>query len=123
MPAQTLENFEKHLKFAWGDRDKSDVAMSWFPPDGEVLDPDWWEPRHDAPWRRQDARARAFYGAKQVAAPKPPIEGPNNPNRLRREFETAQRDLADLLVQIGEEEAELDQLTARVSHLKERLDA
>lgn len=24
----------------------------------EQIDFDWWEPRHDAPWRRQDARNR-----------------------------------------------------------------
>jgi hypothetical protein len=26
----------------------------------EMPDFDWWEPRHDQPWRRQDARRREF---------------------------------------------------------------
>ena len=54
---------------------------------------DWWEPRYDHPWRRQNALIREVYGGGEFAKPKPPVEGPNNPDRLRRELESARQDL------------------------------
>ena len=87
------------------------------------FDGDWWEPRWDIPYRRQDTRDREEFGGQHVAAPKPPNEGPDNPDRLSRELLTASDDAALARGRLIEAEEEEAQAAARIVRLQERLEA
>ena len=64
-PPVRVGDYSRIVRVVWSDP-KVEVALG--PPGRlhalltgqpyEVIDPDWWEPRHDQIWRRQDARHR-----------------------------------------------------------------
>lgn len=120
----TAQQFDRQLKHAWLEP-KHLVAMEapspWFWSGVEPIDPDWWEPRHDQPWRRQVARNREEYGGEYVASAKPPVEGPNNPNRLRRELKWAEDELRSALVALRSAEDDEEAVRARIRGLKGRI--
>ena len=130
MSARTLDEADRTLKHVWSEPKARvafeapfDFAAALRGEPGETIDPDWWEPRHDQPWRRQVARDREEFGGAYVAGPKPPVEGPNNPNRLRRELERDARWLAEYEAQESEIERDMLATRERIAWLKQRLGA
>src|SRR5512142_233347 len=121
--AVTLSEAEKHLKFAWRQSNRRDVESYWggtpFGGKIETLDADWWEPT--SRWRRENVEERDYYGGEIFAKPSPPVEGPNNPNRLRRELENAEADLERANYAMDEAIDDVRSADERISRLRTKL--
>lgn len=126
--ARMIDQAEKVLRFVYSDP-KHEVVMggpsmfsTMFGGD-EPINADWYEPRYDAPWRRDNARHIEWFGSEKFGEPSAPVEGPNNPNRLRRELTEAETSL--VYAESEQEDADDHALTAeaRISKLQERLAA
>lgn len=124
--ASSLADFHRMLRHAYSEP-KSEVVMSapvltaLAGHNEEVIDPDWWEPRYDQPCRRLVARDRQEFGGEYVAKAKPPVEGPNNPNRLRRELVDARFDLVRANASLDEAQETCEDALLRIAALEEKL--
>jgi hypothetical protein len=122
----TVDRLEKTIKHVWLEPKRVaqvEAPAPWFDAEAEAIDFDWWEPRYDQPWRRQYARDREAFGGAHVAGPSAPVEGPNNPNRLRRELELEERHLAEAEGESLEVAEEIDRASGRIAWLRGRLEA
>lgn len=118
--AVTLQQAEKHSRFAWRQSNRSDVDGYWVPYTTERLDGDWWEPT--SRWRREAFEEREFYGGEIFGKPSAPVEGPNNPNRLRRELEYAERELHNAEAEQTDAEDRAISAAGRINRLRTKLD-
>src|SRR5690242_9621152 len=97
MSATDVRTMERSLSFVYGEPKaaaRSDYRGSFPILSGqpeEPIDFDWWEPTTE--WRRENARHVEWFGGESFGRPSPPVEGPNNPDRLARELEDAEDDL------------------------------
>ena len=112
--AGTLDKISKVVAHAWSE---PKALLQW----ESGVDADWWEPRWDQPWRRQVARDREQFGGEFVARARPPLEGPNNPNRIRRELEVAQQGLDEAIDSEEEAEEAVSDALFEVASLRARL--
>lgn len=112
---------DRILRFHWTDPKslaRSDYELDWLTRP-EPIDFDWYEPTTE--WRRENARWREQFGGAKFGRPSPPVEGPNNPDRLRRELETAEADLRVADVKIAEARDDRAAALDRATKLRERL--
>lgn len=120
----TAVDYEKLLRFTWSDPKalaRSDERLSggWFLADREPIDFDWYEPTSE--WRRDNARWVAQFGGEKFGRAASPVEGPNNPHRLRRELEDAERDLHNAEVEQREAEDRAIAASERAARLRDAL--
>jgi hypothetical protein len=59
IPREAVEGFIDGEAWPEGVANQTVTAVDF----GETPDWDWWEPRHDQPWRRQAHRDRVFHGS------------------------------------------------------------
>lgn len=125
MAVATIKKFEKTLQFAWRQTNRRDVEMH-FPSAFlaldrrlETFDAEWWEPT--TAWRREDYEVREFFGGERFGRPSLPVEGPNNPNRLRRELEEAERALHNAEAEQTDAEDRAIAAAERAHRLRSRL--
>jgi hypothetical protein len=121
-----LDDYDKLLRFAWSDpkalaQGEELLSSGWFLADREPIDFDWYEPT--TAWRRDNARWVEWFGGEKFGKAAPPVEGPNNPDRLRRELADAEADERAALGRRDEAEEEAEQAAERIRRLRWRLAA
>jgi hypothetical protein len=90
-------------------------------PGPEPIDFDWWEPTTE--WRRENARWREQFGGAKFGKAQAPVEGPNNPNRLRRELAEAESSQLKALRALKETEDDLLRANEALARVGQRVAA